>query len=119
MDGSILLNGVVTNTTETTLNYQYLGIIIATVGALLGLGALIFKVGKELGEMRGTKEVVEGRLELIEEKYNTYEKFEERLNAERAATDVKFNSQLREFRNLESQLDIITKNLGFLAISSG
>jgi hypothetical protein len=114
MDGGILLNGVVTNTTETTLNYQYLGIMIAGIGVLIALGALIFKVGKELGEMRGTKEVVESRLELIDEKYSTSEKIQEvdgklntleaRFDAEREATAAKFELQSKKLENTINNL---------------
>ena len=70
MDSSILLNGVATNITGNTLNYQFLAAVIAIIGVFVTLGVLLYNVGKELGELKGTKEVIERRLELFDEKQN-------------------------------------------------
>ena len=77
MDGGILLNGAVTNATGTTLTYQDLSVIIAAVGLFIALFALLYNVAKELGELKGTKAVVESRLEFIDQKYNTIEKIQQ------------------------------------------
>lgn len=123
MDGSILLSGVVTNATETTLSYQFMTVVIAIVAVFLALGGLFYKVGKELGELKGTKEVVEKRLELFDEKYKTSERIQEvdgklntlatRFDAEKVAIAVKFESQSKmldtinelknELRNLRTK----------------
>jgi hypothetical protein len=53
------------------------GLIIAAISCLIALAYILHNYGKVLGELKGTKEVIESRLALIEEKYNTSERIQE------------------------------------------
>ena len=103
------LTGVVaTNVTGTTSTGQFLdpnlAPIIAAIALLLALGGIIYKYGQQVGEIKGIKQVVEAKLESIEEKYNTSEKIQLiELNIQKKESEV--NIYINEITNHLSKID--------------
>lgn len=70
------LTGIVaTNVTETASQFYDINFaaIIASVALLLTLFGLLYKFGQQVGEIKGIKQVIEAKLESINQKYNTTE----------------------------------------------
>ena len=57
-------------------SYQNMTLIFAAITFLITLFALVYKYGQHVGEMKGIKEVIDAKLESIDQKYNTTEELQ-------------------------------------------
>ena len=74
-----ITGAVATNATETTLTISYdinLTTIISIISVIIILVGFLYKYGQQLGELKGTKELIDAKLKFIDEKYNTSEKIQ-------------------------------------------
>ena len=74
-----ITDAVATNATETTLTISYdinLTTIISIISVIIILLGFLYKYGQQLGELKGVKELIDAKLKVIDEKYNTSEKIQ-------------------------------------------
>jgi len=100
----------VTGTTTNDLNYQALGVIIAATALIITLAVtlatFLYKYGQQVGEIKGIKQVIEAKLESIDEKYNTSEKIQ------RIELDIqKLESEKSNKDDVNDYLSTLTKEL--------
>jgi len=107
----------VTGTTTNNLNYQALGVIIAatalTITLAVTLATVLYKYGQQVGEIKGLKQIIDAKIESIDEKYNTSEmiqhiqldiqKIESKIELKSNKDDV--NTHIYEITNRLSKLD--------------
>lgn len=119
-----LTSTVATNATETYSISHYdlnLAAIIAAIALLITLLGILYKFGQQVGEIRGVKQVIEAKLEFLDQKYNTKEeiqKIESNLKdkADKNYVDMRLDYLLAEraFMKVEKQSDDIDGKIKFL-----
>lgn len=105
------LTGIVaTNVTASTPTSQFfnqnLAAIIASIALLLALISILYKFGQQVGEIKGIKQVIEAKLESIDEKYNTSEKIQ-RIELDIQKLEIKKSNK----DDVNDYLSTLTKEL--------
>lgn len=93
-------------------NYQNLAVIFAAITVAITLVAIVYKYGQHVGEMKGIKEVIDAKLESIDQKYNTTEKLQKlELNVNDKAGKDYVDKSLSDAKISIMELTVSTKGM--------
>jgi hypothetical protein len=98
--GQNLTGAVATNATETALTISYdinLAAIIGSISLLIILLGVLYKYALQLGELKGVKEVIDAKLKLIDEKYDTSKKIQD-VELKFQAVELKVQAVNQKFK---------------------
>jgi hypothetical protein len=103
--------------------YQNITVIFAAITFTITLFALVYKYGQHVGEMKGIREVIDAKLESIDQKYNTTEKLQkleldikDKVSKDYVDTNIdeiesELNGLVNEIARLKAQTDVDINNI--------